>query len=201
MLFANANEQHVLRVPYRTQLDGSPYAAANCGPTALSMLLAYYDIDASPGDLRIKAMQAQHSWIDDEGGYSDRYGVFVYNLATVAEEFGVHANGLWIRESSHKVDRLREWRVEDVRRQVLVDRPVILEVRYRALPAHLGVRAAADHYIVVHGVNGDGFVYSDPLSRDDEGANLEISADDLERAMSEAEIPNVGFAGVKTANN
>ena len=74
-------ERHVLDVPYRNQLDGSRYALANCGPTALSMSLAYYGVDASPWDLRVRSMRTQHSWVDDEGGYSDDYGVFVYNLA------------------------------------------------------------------------------------------------------------------------
>jgi hypothetical protein len=69
----------VLDVPYRNQLDGSAYALSNCGPTSLSMALAYYGIDVSPWDLRVRAMQAQQSWVDDEGGYSDHYGVFVYS--------------------------------------------------------------------------------------------------------------------------
>src|SRR5205814_9519215 len=41
------SDDYVLPLPYRSQLDGSPYAGANCGPTALSMVLAYYGIDAS----------------------------------------------------------------------------------------------------------------------------------------------------------
>src|ERR1044071_6652129 len=90
----------VLDVPFRTQLDGSRYARANCGPTALSMVLAYYGVDASLWDLRVGAMKAQHSWVSDEGGYSDAYGVFVYNLAAVAETMGVHVSGLWRREAA-----------------------------------------------------------------------------------------------------
>ena len=86
---AGPTDAHVLSVPYRNQLDGSAYALANCGPTALSMVLAYYGIDAPPGELRVRAMQVQHSWIDDDGGYSDDYGVFVYNLASVADVMGL----------------------------------------------------------------------------------------------------------------
>ena len=37
--------------PYRSQLDGSPFSLANCGPTTISMALAAYGIDASPGQL------------------------------------------------------------------------------------------------------------------------------------------------------
>ena len=70
-LFGGTGDTHVLNVPYRNQLDGSPYALANCGPTALSMAFAYYGIDASPWDLRVRSMKVQHSWVTDEGGYSD----------------------------------------------------------------------------------------------------------------------------------
>ena len=109
-------EAHVLNVPYRSQLDGSAYALSNCGPTSLSMVLAYYGIDAPLWDLRVAAMQAQHSWVDDEGGYSDSYGVFVYNLASVAEVMGLRSTGLWSREGV-RVDRLREWQASDLRRR------------------------------------------------------------------------------------
>src|SRR5689334_17715813 len=102
-----AADAHVLAVPYRNQLDGTPYALANCGPTSLSMVLAYYGIDASPWELRVRSMQAQHSWVDDPDGYSDRYGVWVYNLATAAETFGLHADGLWARDAARS-DHLHE---------------------------------------------------------------------------------------------
>jgi hypothetical protein len=105
-------EAHILDVPYRNQLDGSAYALANCGPTSLAMVLAYYGIDASPWDLRVKAMLVQHSWVGDDGGYSDGYGVFVYNLASVAETMGVHATGVWRREDARD-DRVREWQAAD----------------------------------------------------------------------------------------
>src|SRR6185436_6944356 len=99
-----SGDDAMLAVPYRNQLDGTPYARANCGPTALAMVLAYYDIDVSTWDLRVKAMRAQHSWVDDEGGYSDRYGVFVYNLAAVAEGFGLEVVGLMHQEGG-RADR------------------------------------------------------------------------------------------------
>jgi hypothetical protein len=204
MLFGAAPEAHVLDVPYRTQLDGSSYAMANCGPTALSMVLAYYGVDASPWELRVKAMQVQHSWYEDEGGYSDSYGVFVYNLASVADESHVvHATGLWRREAA-RLDTLREWQGSDLRREVLADHPVIVQVQYRALPTHLGVRVDDDHYIVVHGVvrgaMGAGFVYSDPLGIGDSGPDETISENDLLYAMSVASSPRAGFALTRSAN-
>src|SRR6266849_5256493 len=128
-----ASDAHVLDVPYRNQLDGSTYALANCGPIALSMVLAYYGVDASTWDLRVRAMNAQHSWVSDDGGYSDSYGVFVYNLATVAEGMGLHSLGLWGHDGGH-LDQLHQWQAVDLRHEILADRPVIVQVQYRALP-------------------------------------------------------------------
>src|SRR6266850_7731795 len=125
-----ASDAHVLDVPYRNQLDGSAYALANCGPTSLAMVLAYYGIDASAWDLRVRAMKIQHSWVGDDGGYSDSYGVFVYNLAAVAEGMGLRVDGLWAREGG-RVDRLRQWQPADLRRAILADQPVIVQVKYR----------------------------------------------------------------------
>jgi Peptidase_C39 like family len=189
-------DAHVLDLPYRNQLDGSPYALANCGPTSLSMALAYYGIDASTWDLRVRAMQAQHSWWGDPGGYSDRYGVFVYNLATVAESYGVHADLLWARDAD-RTDHFLRWQPSQLRREIQANHPVIVEVSYRALPAHAGSAAIADHYIVIHGTIGSDFVYSDPLGIGDSGPDEQISEADLMRAMEVSEAPMAGFAVVK----
>jgi hypothetical protein len=190
------SDTHVLDVPYRNQLDGSAYALANCGPTSLSMALAYYGIDASGWDLRVRAMQAQHSWWGDPGGYSDRYGVFVYNLASVAESFGVHADGLWARDADRS-DHFLQWTPRDLRREIQADHPVIVQVSYRALPTHAGSRALDDHYLVVHGTVGNDFVYSDPLGIGESGPDQQISESDLMSAMAAASAPRAGFALVK----
>ena len=198
VLFAgspHASDQHVLDVPYRNQLDGSAYALANCGPTSLSMVLAYYGVDASTWDVRVRAMKAQHSWVSDDGGYSDSYGVFVYNLATVAEGMGLRVDGLWAREGG-RVDRLRQWQPTDLRRAIQADHPVIVQVEYRALPMHSGATALDDHFIVVHGTIDGDFVYSDPLG----GADLQISEHDLMGAMGLASTPRAGFALSKAKN-
>jgi peptidase C39-like protein len=198
LLLSSSTETHVFDVPYRNQLDGSAYALANCGPTALSMALGYYGVDASPWDLRVASMKAQHSWVTDEGGYSDRYGVFIYNLATVAEGLGVHADGLWSRDGA-RTDRLHQWQPDELRREVAANHPVIVEVEYRALPAHGGSRALDDHYVVLRGMVGADFVYSDPLGIGDSGPEQEISEADLRAAMLAAAAPDAAFALVKPA--
>jgi hypothetical protein len=191
-LFASHPDGQVLHVPYRSQLDGSAYAQANCGPAALAMVLAYYGIDDSLWSLRVQAMQAQHSWVDDDGGYSDGYGVFVYNLAAVAESQGMRVDGLWLREGN-RIDRLRLWRAADLRRQIEAGRPVIVQVRFRLLPGNVSSRYVEDHFIVVQGFVGTDFVYSDPVS----GSELSIGESELLRAMGAADNPYVGFALVK----
>jgi Peptidase_C39 like family len=196
LFFAGSPDAHVLDVPYRSQLDGSSYQWANCGPTALSMGLGYYGIDASPWDLRVRAMKAQRSWVTDEGGYSDRYGVFVYNLASVAESLGVHADGLWTRDGARD-DQLHAWKASELRRALDLAHPVIVEVEYRALPGHGGSRALDDHYLVLQGTIGGDFVYSDPLGIGDSGRQETISENDLIAAMAHADAPRAAFELVR----
>ena len=195
-MFGGTGDTHVLDVPYRNQLDGSPYALANCGPTALSMALAYYGIDAPPWDLRVRSMKVQHSWVTDEGGYSDWYGVFVYNLASVAEQFGLHANGIWNRDGG-RTDQLHQWQASELRRELNADHPVIVQVLYRALPAHARSVSLDDHYLVLRGSLGTDFVYSDPLGVGDSGADQHVSEDELLEAMARSSAPRAAFAVVR----
>ncbi len=198
LLFSGSDNAHVLNVPYRNQLDGTPYALANCGPTSLSMALAYYGIDASGWDLRVRSMQAQHSWWGDPGGYSDRYGVFIYNLATAAEGFGAHADGLWARDAD-RTDHFLQWTPAALRREIQANHPVIVQVSYRALPAHASSQALDDHYVVVLGTVGNDFMYSDPLGIGDSGPDEQISESDLMAAMAAASAPGAGFAVVRSS--
>jgi uncharacterized protein YvpB len=188
-----AAESVLLDVPYRSQLDGSPYAAANCGPTAVAMLLAFHGIDASPWEARVRAMQAQDSWIDSEDGYSDDYGVFIHYLATVVESYGLRTAGLWHREG-FRIDRLREWQPADVRSALLEGHPLVVQVRYQSLPERSEVPYSGDHYIVVHGAGAAEFVYSDPYDRGGGGPGQIMTEEELARAMSEASVPRAAFA-------
>src|SRR5919199_5917361 len=53
--------------PYRSQLDGSPYAEANCGPTAIGMALAAFGVNVPGRQLRGEALDAQHMWGNNAG--------------------------------------------------------------------------------------------------------------------------------------
>jgi uncharacterized protein YvpB len=186
-------ESVLLDVPYRSQLDGSPDATANCGPTTVAMLLAFHGIDASPWEVRVRAMQAQDSWVDSEGGYSDDYGVFIHHLATVVEGYGLRTEGLWHREG-FRIDRLREWQPADVRNALREGHPVVVQVRYQSLPQRSEAPYSGDHYIVVHGAGAGEFVYSDPYDRRGGGPGQIMTEEELARAMSEASIPRAAFA-------
>ena len=193
-----ADQQFVLDLPYRSQLNGTAYALSNCGPTSLSMALAYYGIDAGLWDVRVRAMKAQGSWINSEGGYSDHYGVFVHHLATVAEDYGLRTQGLWNREAGHN-DSLHEWSADDLRRVLRQGHPVIAETAYRWLPGRGGANTTVDHYVVVHGLAGEQFVYSDPMDRQGGGPSLVIGEGELMRAMSHAKQPRAAFGLYRVA--
>jgi len=152
--------------PYRSQLDGSPYAEANCGPTALGM-----------------ALDAQHM-------YGNGVGTLITALAQVAEENGLSASDL--RDDDGSIHR---WSLDDVRAHVRQGQPVIVQVRYRSLPGRGGAYYFGDHYILVTGIVGDGFLYNDPIDVDGLGWDRVISGASLRTAMN-ASDQRYAYAGV-----
>ena len=60
---------------------------------------------------------------------------------------------------------------------------MIVQVRYRSLPGRGGAYYFGDHYILVTGVVGDGFLYNDPIDIDGLGWDRVMSADRLRTAM------------------
>ena len=186
-----------LRVPYRTQLDGTDYAAANCGPTSVGMALEAFGGVYGQELLRAAAMQLQDT--DD----CDECGVFIQNLATLMQQRGVQAFGLR-RDGSPprpvtEVDRadeatLRRWTIEEVRAELRNGRVVLPQVRYRVLPGRADSEYGGDHFVVITGMIGDRFIYNDPIDSDGRGYARLISAEALERSMSLASVPKVAFA-------
>src|SRR5205085_7594359 len=109
--------------PYRTQLDGSPYAEANCGPTAVGMALEAFGVSVPSRQLRAAALDAQHM-------YGNGVGTLITALAQVVQQNGLSA--LDLRDESGALHR---WSLDDLRAQIRQGRPVIVQVRYRSLPA------------------------------------------------------------------
>ena len=59
-----------------------------------------------------------------------------------------------------------------------------MQVRYRSLPGRGGAYYFGDHYILVTGVVGDGFLYNDPIDIDGLGWDRVISGSSLRLAMN-----------------
>lgn len=158
--------------PYRSQLDGSAFQEANCGPTAVGMALDAFGVSVPPRQLRAEALEAQHM-------YGNGVGTLITALAQVVEQNGLSAIDL--REPSGE---LRRWSLDEVRGQVQQGHPVIVQVRYRSLPGRGGAYYFGDHYILVTGVVGDGFLYNDPIDVDGIGWDRIISGATLRVAMN-----------------
>ena len=86
--------------------------------------------------------------------------------------------------------------LDDIRAHVRQGQPVIVQVRYRSLPGRGGVYYFGDHYILVTGVVGDGFLYNDPIDYDGAGWDRVMSGERLARAMdtSDRRYAQAGFA-------
>lgn len=157
--------------PFRTQLDGAPYAEANCGPTTIGMALEAFGIALSQPRLRAEVLDAQRMW-----GHNT--GTLMTALAQVVEAHGLKTYGLRDREG--KIDT---WDLDDIRGQLRQGRPVVVQVRYRALPGREWARYYGDHYVLVTGVLDDGFLYNDPIDFDGTGWDRVISSERLYQAM------------------
>jgi LysM repeat protein len=158
--------------PYRSQLDGSPYQEANCGPTAVGMALDAFGVSVPPRQVRAEALDAQHM-------YGNGIGTLITALARVVEE-----NGLSAIDLREPTGELRRWSLDDIRAQVQQGHPVIVQVRYRSLPGRGGAYYFGDHYILVTGVVGDGFLYNDPIDVDGIGWDRIVSGGTLRIAMN-----------------
>lgn len=156
---------------YRSQLDGSPYAAANCGPTTLSMALAALGVEVSPGLLRPKVLDAQRIW-------GNNVGSLITALATVAESYGVRALDLRDEQGG-----LRRWTLDELRGQVRAKRPVLVQASFRALPGREQAAFYGDHFILLTGLLDDGFLYNDSINSDGLGWDRVISGARLVTAM------------------
>ncbi len=160
-----------IAVPYRSQLDGTPWAGANCGPVSLGMGLEALGIKVSSTELRRQVLNAQGMWGNNVGTLMDA-------LAKVAANNGARPVGLY------DGNRLAKWSAKDLREQLQAGRPVIVQVRFRALPGRGKVPYYNDHYIILTGLSGENFLYNDPIDSDGPGANRVMTPAQLEAAMN-----------------
>jgi hypothetical protein len=172
-----------LSVPFRTQKDGSRFQGSNCGPAALGMVLDAFGMPQSNEDLRFET----HTYQDTVGR---RGGTALQHMASVGRDYGLAPLGLYAGW-----EEFAAWTIEDVRAELRGGRPVIPLVKYRLLPGYEGSTVRYDHYIVLYGISGDGFLYHDPAQESAaKGAGRWISAEQLDHAMSSASISRQAVA-------
>jgi len=170
-----------LRVPYRSQLDGSPAESANCGPSSVAMALGFFGRDVPTAELRALAERLQ-------GTPSPEAGVAIEYLPRMLERYGLKGLDLYAGRA------FRRWTLEDVRAHLASGHPVIPELRYRLMPGRGKFAGADDHYVVISGMQGDDFIYSDSVDDNGPGPGRLISSDALMRAWGGSSFPFAGFA-------
>jgi hypothetical protein len=162
-----------LNVPYRTQLDGSDFASANCGPTVLGMALESFGFNEPPPDLRGQVLDTENFNPDDSDA-----GSYIWALADVARVYGLQPHGLYDGDGS-----LHHWSTDEIRASVRGGQPVIVQVVYRGLPGREDSQYYGDHYVIITGLLGDQFLYNDPI-----GGRVANESPGYDRVMTEAEL-------------
>jgi hypothetical protein len=172
--FRDGLQRRAIEPPYRTQLDDSMYARSDCGPAVLGMTLAAYGVEQETLDLRQLTHNYQGTWP------AVRVGTALQHMAHVAEDFGLHAYGLYDADEG-----FHEWSVGELEDQVKAGRLAIPLVRFGLLPGHEDTGVRWGHYILLYAVDGDGFLYQDPAMRPiEEGRGRWISRGQLDAAMA-----------------
>jgi hypothetical protein len=166
-----------INVPYRTQLDGSDFAEANCGPTVLGMALESFGMNEPAPDLRGQVLDTENFSADDTDA-----GSYIWALADVAHAYGLQAHGLYDTDGS-----LHHWSLDEIRSSVRNGQPVIVQVLYRALPGRTDSLYYGDHYVIITGLLGDQFLYNDPIggaiAHESPGFDRLMTDTQLQRAM------------------
>lgn len=178
--FAFGDSSLRLRIPYRTQVDGSPAAGANCGPASLGMILDSFGINVATDTLRSRAHRYQ-------GTSGPDTGFLLEVIENVAETYGLEGMNLL------QDRRYRRWTLDDVRRHLRAGHPVIPQLRYRLMPGREWAAVNYDHYVVLTGFDGDDFFVNDPIPWRGEGQGR-ISVAQLLRAWSNSDAPMAALA-------
>jgi hypothetical protein len=181
---AGAGPELWLKVPYRSQLDNSPYAGANCGPTVAGMILESFGVNVPQPTLRREVLAFQPN--ED----CNDCGVYIENLAAAIAGHGLKIVGL--RDGDPQ--EFHRWTQQEIRQELQAGHPVLAQVFYRGLPARANSPYWGDHFIVLTGVLGDRFIFNDPVDSDGPGYSRLITAKALDFAMAESDYPYAAFS-------
>jgi LysM repeat protein len=186
-LSADAEQRDALPVPFATQLDGSAFAATDCGPASVAMAINY----ATGGHLT--PLQARQAIMRlPGGGYAANpsSGTAIQDLARLA---GAHHVDAFLGDGAASTG----WGPERIRLHLSQGHPVIVLTRLAQLPGYAPT-SQVDHYIILTGANTAGYVYNDPAMGN--GAKRAISEKQLQVAQRAAGVPGQGAAFAGRAN-
>lgn len=172
----------VLPVPFRSQLDGTVWAESNCGPTTISMVLQAFGQKVPTQLLRDRANQLL-------GVANPNTGTRIQDLAQVVRERGLSVNGPYATNG-----RLRQWTLDDVRAELQAGRPVVVQTYYPLLPNHMNNPVDTDHYVVIVGSSGDGFIFNDSAANSAGGYHQTMTSQQFLRAWGASQAPFAGFS-------
>src|SRR5919199_2495513 len=180
-----------LALPFLYQFDGSAYAATDCGPASVAMV-----IDFETGE-HLTPLQARQAIIKLPGaGYAANPG-----SGTAIQDLGrlARAHGLEVIPGDGPAST--GWGPERLRKHLDQGHPVIVLTRVGYLPGYTP-GTPIDHYIVLTGTTASGYVYQDPALSN--GAGRTISVHQLQLAQSASSVPGQGMAfdgpGLKAAS-
>jgi ABC-type bacteriocin/lantibiotic exporter with double-glycine peptidase domain len=168
----------VLPVPHKAQVGATANARRNdCGAACVSMVLEAVGNPATVDAIAVKYQTA-----------ANRYMTFTELMMALRD------HGVGNRYA-------RPLPVADIAAEIARGNPVIALVKYPKMPRQFA-NFTGSHFVVVYGVRDGEFLYHDPLA--DGQQVLVISADELDRAMSEFDhmenLPKQGliaFAGLQ----
>src|SRR5438445_10422182 len=150
-VLVSAEQRDALAVPFLSQFDGSPFAASDCGPASVAMAINY-----ATGE-HMTPLQARQAIIKlPGGGYASNpeSGTAIQDLPRLARAHHVEA---FMGDGAASTG----WGPERIRQHLSQGHPVIVLTRIGYLPGY-NTSTQVDHYIILTGANGSGYVYNDP---------------------------------------
>lgn len=145
------------------------------------MTLEAYGISVSTHELRLVVNMLQgSSGYDDGTGWQALEAIALdYGLAPLdLQNQGIYGN----------------WTAERVREHLREGHPVMILAKYRYLPGNGNAAYGDDHYIMITGLYGDGFIYNDSAYWGDDGYGLIMDEDVMVRAWGNSLLPMTAMA-------
>jgi hypothetical protein len=186
----NGRPEPWIKLPYRSQMDGTPWSLANCGPTTIGMVLEGFGFQITPATLRKEVLSLQ------PGEDCDDCGVYIQNLAEVVARRGLQISNL--RDADPET--FHRWTLDEIRAELRAGRPVVPQVYYRKLPGRATSAYYGDHFVVLTGLLDDRIVFNDPIDIEGPGYSRLITPEALDQAMANSDYPYAAFSVTRSGS-